>query len=351
MKRDTMPKTVLACLGLAALIGAAPAGAQPRSDTSRPVSARVETVRLYQQGRNRDEQTERLTKTLRIGATGELDVSNVAGDIAVTRSGGSEATIEIVKTSRGRTPEDAREMLGLVQVEITERNGRAEVKTRYPGEDETRRNNRRNVNVSVAYTITAPANTRLTIGSISGSIKVTDILGDLALNTISGAVRVANAGRIATAKSISGTVEIVDTQIDGTVEAESISGDVLLRKVRARRLGLGTVSGNVTVQDVQCDRVEAHSVSGNVEFGGALAKSGRYDLSSHSGTIRVVVSGDAGFELDANSFSGSVRSDLPLTLRGRDDRGRQRAVRGVYGDGSALLHVTTFSGSIVIARR
>ena len=74
-----------------------------------------------------------------------------------------------------------------------------------------RRNNRRNINVSVAYTVTAPAGTRLTIGSVSGNIKVSDIKGDLSANSISGDVRIANAGRIAAAKSISGDVEIADT--------------------------------------------------------------------------------------------------------------------------------------------
>jgi DUF4097 and DUF4098 domain-containing protein YvlB len=107
------------------------------------------------------------------------------------------------------------------------------------------------------------------------------------------------------------------------------------------------------VQDVQCDRIEAHSISGNVEFGGTLAKGGRYELNSHSGDVRIALSGGTGFEVEANSFSGSVRSDLALTLqgdRGRDGAGR-RAVRGVFGDGSAVLNVTTFSGNVVITRR
>ena len=124
----------------------------------------------------------------------------------MTRANGGEATIEVVKTSRARTVDEAREMLGLVTVSITERSGRADVKTVYPRDDEWRRNNRRNVNVSVAYTVTAPAGTRLTIGSVSGSIRVSDIKGDLSANTISGNVRIGGAGRIASAKSVSGNV-------------------------------------------------------------------------------------------------------------------------------------------------
>ena len=63
---------------------------------------------------------------------------------------------------------------------------------------------------------------------------------------------------------------------------------------------------------------------------------------------------EAGFELEASSCSGSVRSDLPVVLDGFDSgstgRRRNRNVVGTYGDGRALLEISTFSGDIVIAR-
>ena len=104
-------------------------------------------------------------------------------------------------------------------------------------------NNRRNMNVSVSYNITAPANTRLTVKSISGNIKVSDIKGDVAAESVSGDVRIGGSGRVGTAKSVSGNVEVVDTQIDGTLEAGSISGDVVLRRLTARRIDTSSISG------------------------------------------------------------------------------------------------------------
>jgi chloramphenicol 3-O-phosphotransferase len=71
----------------------------------------------------REEQTERTTRTVRIGASGELDVANVAGDIVVTRGTGQDVTIEIVKTARAQSVDDARALLGLVQVDVIERPG------------------------------------------------------------------------------------------------------------------------------------------------------------------------------------------------------------------------------------
>ena len=349
-----MRHTVITILALSALAAPAPpAGAQPLPERIRAsVREHVEMVRTvrYQQGR--EEQTDRQTKTVRIGTDGELTLGNIAGDITVTRANGGEATIEIVKTARARTVDEAREFLGLVTVTVTERSGRAEVKTVYPG-DEMRRNNRRNVNVSVAYTVSTPAGTRLTIGSISGSINASGIKGDVSANSISGSVHIANAGRIASAKSISGDVEILDTQTDGTMEVSSVSGTVTVRKVAARSIDVGSISGSVVVQDARCDRVQAHTISGDVEFGGTLAKGGRYELNSHSGDVRVALEGGTGFEVEATSFSGSIRSDFPVTIGG--DRGqsftRRKALRGVFGDGSAVLSLTSFSGSVVITKR
>jgi hypothetical protein len=353
-KRMMMSQRVLS-LALAALAaGTAPAAAQPQPGRVHFVRERAAAARPVLYAQRREEQTDRQTKTLKVGAQGELALANVAGDIVVTRSGGNEATVEIVKTARGGTAAEAREVLGLVDVTVVERDGRAEVKAVYPWGDERRRQNRRNIDVSVAYTVTAPAGTRLTVASVSGSVRVADIKGELSVSSVSGGVRIANAGRIATAKSVSGTVEIVDTQADAGIDAQSVSGNVLFRNVNAQRVEAGSVSGDVLFQDVQCDRVEAHSVSGNIEYRGNLAKNGRYELNSHSGDVRIAVGGGTGFELQAESFSGSVRSDLPLSARVRDrddDRGRRRALRGVYGDGSAVLSVTTFSGNIVVSKR
>ena len=127
-------------------------------------------------------------------------------------------------------------MLALVPVEITERGTRVEARTRYPSGDDRRRTGRRNVNVSVAYTVAAPEGTRILVKSISGNISVRDILGGLTLESVSGAVRIANAGRMVNGRSISGDIELNDTKVEGALEAGTISGTVRLRRLTARSL-------------------------------------------------------------------------------------------------------------------
>ena len=332
-----------------------PASAQVYPERVRSVTRTVVEkayVERYQRSSSH-EAVDRSTKTFRIGATGEVDLSNIAGDIVVTRGGGNEVSIEVIKTARARTDEEANEALKLVLVSLAERAGRVEGRVQYPHREEVRRRNWRGVNVSVQYVVSAPEGTRLILYSVSGAVSVREIKGDIAAETISGDVKIASAGRLSKAKTVSGSVEITDTTLDGAIDTGTISGSMLVRNVKARRLDVGSISGPVVIENVECERLDAQSISGGVRFTGPLTRGARYDLGSHAGEVEVIITGNVGFRLDASSFSGRVRTDLEL--KGTDARQannrRVREMSGTYGDGSAFLDLSTFSGSIVISKK
>lgn len=302
-----------------------------------------ENARAYQ-GRDRGpEQTERFARKVKIGRDGRFTVSNIAGNITVTGGSGDEVSIDAVKRTRG----DAGQ-LATVHILVEDRAGRVDVRT-----DHTARNDR----VSVDYTVTVPASAAVDVKSISGNVKVTTVQGAVRAETISGNVTTASTPKVELAKSVSGDVELSDTSADSELTASSISGNIRARGLKARALDVGSISGDIILSDVTCDRVGAKSVSGNVEYSGALARNGRYDFNVHSGNVRLVLAGSTGFDINANTFSGSIRSDLPLTIgptTARDERrrfGPGHAIRGVFGDGSAALTVRSFSGDIIITKR
>jgi DUF4097 and DUF4098 domain-containing protein YvlB len=193
--------------------------------------------------------------------------------------------------------------------------------------------------------------------SVSGNVKVSAVRGAVRAESVSGDVTTTDTPKVEAAKSVSGNVTLTGIQNDGDLSASSVSGSVSAKGVKAHALDLGSVSGDVTVSDVTCDRLNAKSVSGGFEYIGDLAKGGVYDVNLHSGTVRFVLANPSGFELTANTFSGNIRSDLPLTIGGDRDRdsGRRgvnrQTMRATFGDGSATLMLRTFSGDIVIARR
>ncbi len=303
------------------------------------------TVTGRAQARDRDSgQVERSTQTLRLDPGGLLDLSNVSGDITVGGGSGREVILEIVKRASRR---NNRTSLSAVEIDIDARSSRIEVRTRYP------RNTRR-TRISVSYDVTVPRDTRVFLRSVSGDIVLSNIDGEARIETVSGEVVVRRVTQLVRAKSVSGGVTLADITTDGQLEAATVSGDLEARDISGRRLRLSTVSGDIDLRGMAFSRTDIDTVSGDIEYEGDLAVDGRYSFNAHSGDVRLILSDEVGFELEASSFSGSVRSDLPVVLDGFDSgttgRSRNRNVVGTYGDGSALLEISTFSGDIVITR-
>jgi hypothetical protein len=271
--------------------------------------------RGFREDRRGPEVAENFSRTVRLGRDGTFDLSNIAGDIVVTGGGGDEVRIDAVKRARGRDDADGRARLQEVTIEVRELPNRVDVRTEYP-RNGGRRNN---PFVAVDYTITLPQATRVTVKTVSGDVRVTNVRGELT--------------------------------------AETVSGDVTTAGAR-RNISLRSVSGDVRMTDTDVDRAEARTVSGNVEYVGRLARNGNYEMDTHSGNILLNVE-TSGFDLEASTFSGDVRSDYALMLGGTqvrslNGRGRGRpgrGIRGTSGDASARLSLRSFSGDIVINRK
>lgn len=310
-------------------------------DLDRTIRHALEARPGAAQNRGRIERSDRSTRTVALGANGLLDLRNVSGDITVTAGGGRDVVIEILEQSRASNESDAALGLKEVEVAIDHRGERAIVETRYP-------RRRTPYDVTTSYVVTAPAGTRLNARSVSGDIVVRGLKGDLTVNTVSGTIRVNDAGRISEARSVSGSVTLADVTTDGAVNSGTVSGDIELTRLRAVRVTAENVSGRIRADGVTSDGVLMKSLSGTVDFSGPLSRNGRYELQSHSGTVRLAVTGTVGFELQAQSFSGRIRPE-GLSLQSISmNRG---ALRATVGDGSAVVIATTFSGDVVVGRK
>jgi DUF4097 and DUF4098 domain-containing protein YvlB len=343
-------------LALAFIAAATPASAAVTLRSIVPEDGpRTGWFERYTEQREGPEQIDKVTQTYKVGENAALDLSHLSGDIRVTGTNGSEIKVEATKRVRHRDPEEARRLLQALRVDINNFNGRVEVRTIYP----RRGSFGNNISASVDYVIGVPAGASVALKSISGDISVTNVKGEVRAETVSGDVNISATPNVSIAKTISGNVTARDIGTQTTLVLSTISGTVLGTGLRVRALEAGSVSGDVRLIGSEVERLEAKSVSGNIEFDAPLTKGGRYEFTSHSGNVRITLSGNTGFELDADTFSGSVRSDVPVTLRAvgrndqapRDRRGSNRAIRGSYGDASAFLAVRSHSGSVVISKK
>ena len=323
-------------LALAALLAAAP--------------ARASWAAADVPGDPQQLQTEKFSKTVPLPKGGSLDLSNISGDIVVTGGAGDQVVIDAVK--RGKTAED----LKLVQIDVTAGASRVEVRTRYPQE-------RRNVNVSVDFTVTVPRAAGVIVRTVSGDLKLATIDGTLTADSVSGDVDVTSAGQLESAKTVSGNVTVAMAAGEADITFASVSGDVKLSQIKARGIEANSVSGGVTLVEVTCSRANVKSVSGDIVFGGPLAKGGRYMLQSHSGDVTLHVNDKTGFEVNVGTFSGDITSDLQIvsTFGGEGERGQPgrrpksggpgQRLQGTFGEGGALLELTTFSGDVKIVSK
>jgi hypothetical protein len=309
----------------------------------------------YAEARQGPEQIDKVTQSFKVGADGSLDLTGISGDVRVTGGPGTEIHVEATKRVRHRDANEAKRQLNDLRVDMTHIGGRVEVRTVYP-----RRNNRgdRGLSARVDYVVTVPVGVAVAVKSISGNVLVTAVRGEVRAETVSGDVEVSATPNVASARTISGNVTARDIGSANLLSLGTVSGTVIATGLKVRALEAGSVSGDVRISAVQIERVEANSVSGSIAFDSPLSKGGRYEFTSHSGDVRIALVGSTGFELDADTFSGSVRSDLPITLRtlGRQDRDRgrgtsNRAIRGSYGDASAILAVRSHSGSVIITKK
>ena len=317
------------------------------SCAARVVVAALVGVTLALPAAAQNDVTERFSKTAHLDQNGTFDLTNVIGDIVITGTTGRDVTIEAVKRVQRPNPRAARMLLAMIDIQVTEQANRVEVRTIVPRP--------RNFPGSVDFTVMVPEDASVIVKTITGSIRASNVKGELRADTVAGSISASGVRKLAALKCVTGDVEITDAGAEDPVTASTVSGNVIVRGLRARAAQLTSVSGNIHIEDALIERLMVKTVQGNLDYAGDLARSGRYEFNSHSGDIRLILSGNTGFEVLANTFSGMVRSDFTFN-RGRagaEGAAAQgpRTLRGAFGDASAMVALRAFSGNISLARR
>jgi hypothetical protein len=289
------------------------------------------------------EQVDRKTHTLALGPSGSLELRNISGPVSVVAGSGKDVTIEVVRTSHGRTEADAKLGLEQVTAEVDHRGERATINARYPD-----RRGRPNFSVTVGYTVTAPAGTHITVGGYNTDTTIKGIKGDISIELISGDISISGATRVSAAKTYSGKIWIGDIDGDGNVSAGTISGLVTIERVKGRQVSIDSMSGGIIARDVNVENAVLKTMNGGIEYGGAISKTGRYEMQTHNGPIRLVLSG-SGFDLRAQTFAGEIKPAADVELKNVSMT--RTSLRGTAGSGGATIIATTFSGSISISRK
>jgi len=282
---------------------------------------------------------EKFNKTEALARDGKVIINNVSGSIVVKSWDKAEVQIEARKVADVGSLEKAKENWAKVTIEVTKSGNIVQIDTKVPERS-------RNLHVSVHYELTIPDKAALKLKNISGSVDATGIGGTFEGNITSGSVTLAKIGGSVDCRTVSGRIDVQDGM--GEIDLKTVSGNISAVRIKGS-VGAETTSGRIELSDIsEAKNVRVKVLSGGISYDGQLAAGGRFSFETLSGSIRVTLPANAGFELDAETFSGHVDSAFPITMQGTIS---PKELRGVVNNGGATLRLKTFSGSIDIRKK
>jgi hypothetical protein len=287
----------------------------------------------------------RIEKDLKLSPGGEFRIETDLG--AVTVTGSPDAGVHIVVTSRRKDLDD------LLTFRWEEGAGSATViaKKKHPMSWFSDHGDH------VEYEIRVPTETRLSIDTSGGSIKIANLKGAARLNTSGGGIRVATLTGDLNAETSGGSIDLRDVtgkirvetsgggiegvNLDGVVHAESSGGSIEIQKVTGD-VDASTSGGGIRITDAG-GRVQADTSGGSIEASFTKGNSRGGTLETSGGGIEVSVDPDADLSIQASG--NSVKTDLPLRVQGEIGRGH---LNGSLGKGGNTLRLHTSGGSVRI---
>ena len=182
------------------------------------------------------------------------------------------------------------------------------------------------------YEISVPQDAELQIHDDTGGVNVSNVSGDMNVETIGAGVDLQDAGGYLTVKTV-----------DGAFQCMRCSG----------RIEVSSISGNLRFVDVHSPSVRAQTSNGNIVFNGEFMPNGTYRLKNYSGVIEVRFSPGDSFDLSASSLKGKVNNQAKLDPPAHHHFLPKfgNALFGTFNSGRAHVELSSFNGTINILKR
>src|SRR5262245_9918793 len=285
------------------------------------------------------QQDRELHETYDLTPGGVVSVNNTNGYIRVTSWNEDRVKVDAVK--RGRRDED----LGQVQIQVTPRPGRIDIRTIYPRNEDSR--------IPVDYDLKVPRGAVLNaLTTTSGEITVNDPVARVTANSTSGAITVREIAGDAILSSTNG--QITAGRIGGSLSVTSTNGNLAISEV-ASTLNARCTNCNISARGLR-DDATVRTTSGAIELDRV---GGRVSASATSGRIRI---NDVGGDVFATTYSDSITvtnargyitakaTGGDVIVRGAGEGARAEAVSGSVeiSNSKGRIEADAVSGSIAL---
>lgn len=253
------------------------------------------------------------TRTFTLSANATVSIKTFSGDISVESSDQPEAEVKIIRSGGADNNQSSivtNNDNGNLSLEVLPGSGNSDIRfeVRLP----------RKVNVG-----------KLGLNSLSGSVNVSGINGQITINTASG--------------------DITMSRINGPIAINTASGGITLSDTQGLTT-IHTASGDIRLNDVSgVERVDTASGDINGSFRGESLDHA-VSLKSVSGSIDLNIEPGFNATLDASSKTGSIRIDDGINIPVQKSSPIGQRASGPIGKGGQTFSISTTSGDIELNR-
>ncbi|MBK7142668.1 MAG: DUF4097 family beta strand repeat protein [bacterium] len=307
-------------------------------------------------------------RIVEVGDRAELSLTCQDGDIEIIGHDQSTIIIDAVKHIKIGDDREAAEIADHIEIRVEHNNQAVKVAANYLPIRERGRSfwqkvlgrGKEDSFGEVSFSIKVPRNCRVTLDNGEGDVRISEIDGDLrmnssaqsiALTTIHGSVEIRSAAASVVLTSIEGAVDIANS-------AGSTRGDMLFGPVTVRQptgaIDLQFVDGDVRVKTTSADvtirqergAIDLTTVTGSVTIQTPLETSRDLFIETESGDITLMVPPEASGVLRLKSESGTIKTELPVKI----DKMSTRQLVGTVGVGGIQVSLVTISGDVTVAQ-
>jgi DUF4097 and DUF4098 domain-containing protein YvlB len=275
----------------------------------------------------------RFDRTLQVNGSVALDVSTGSGDITVKTGSSNQVVVHGTVHSSNWVFGDSSAVQKVQSNPPIQQSGNS-IRIGYDLPDDVKRH------VSIDYEITLPADASVLAHSGSGNIGVDGVRSTVEAHTGSGDIRARDIGSKFRAHTGNGNIRA--ESVAAPFFAETGSGDIEAELTGSGDVEARTGSGTIRVRGIK-GGVQAHTGSGNIETDGTVT--GPWQLHSGSGNVTLALGTEKGFNLNVHTSSGSIHSNMPITVQGSLNKNQ---LKGTVNGGGPEVEVSTSSGDVEI---
>lgn len=150
-------------------------------------------------------------------------------------------------------------------------------------------------------------------------------------------------------ETVSASIEVRDVR--GEMDIESVAGSIRVRGA-PREVEIGTVSSSIDfIGEGELRRGDFQSVAGRIEVDADLSPNGRFEFETVSGSVILRVPSSVSADFEISSFSGNIISDFGGVARRSSPYLPAKELSLSVGGGGARVEIETLSGVIKLIER